>query len=66
MGIFLAALKSLFPYPLYGSILSKGSWMMLPVLFGAFVYAAVTWKAGSPEWGWIREAFRGRDGDRDS
>lgn len=66
MGIFLAALKNLFPYPLYGSILAKGSWILLPVFLGAFVFAAVTWKAGSPEWDWIREAFRGKGVKRDS
>jgi hypothetical protein len=33
--------------------------MVLPLLLGAGTYALVTWKAGSPEWGWIVEAFGG-------
>lgn len=56
MGVFLAGLKYMFAYPLSGSILTRGSWMLLPVLLGGTVYGLVTWKAGSPEWGWIREA----------
>jgi len=60
MGILLVCLKILFPYPLYGSILSKSSWMVLPLLLGAGTYALATWKAGSPEWAWIVEAFKGR------
>jgi putative peptidoglycan lipid II flippase len=60
MGLLLVCLKILFPYPLYGSILSKSSWMALPLLLGAGAYALVTWKAGSPEWAWIVEAFKGR------
>lgn len=57
MGAVLISLKMLFSYPLYGSILAKGSWMLLPLLLGAGVYAVVTWKAGSPEWAMISEAF---------
>lgn len=56
MGAFLAALKCFFAYPLSGSILVRALWILLPVLIGASVYGFATWKAGSPEWGWIREA----------
>jgi len=59
MGLLLVSLKILFPYPLHGGILFKGAWMVLPLLLGAGTYALVTWKAGSPEWGWIVEAFGG-------
>lgn len=56
MGAFLATLKYLFAYPPDGSILARASWILLPVILGAAVYGFTTWKAGSPEWEWIREA----------
>jgi len=56
MGVFLALLKYFFAYPLSGGILVRASWILLPVVLGAGVYGFTTWKAGSPEWGWIREA----------
>ena len=60
MGLLLVGLKILFPYPLHGSILLKSAWMILPLLLGAGTYGLATWKAGSPEWVWIVEAFKGR------
>ena len=60
MGILLALFKTLFVYPVQGGIMVRSLWMLLPVVFGAAVYGFVTWKAGSPEWEWIREAVRGK------
>jgi putative peptidoglycan lipid II flippase len=60
MGLFLALFKTLFVYPVQGGIMVRSLWMLLPVVLGAAVYGVVTWKANSPEWGWIREAVRGK------
>jgi len=57
MGATVYFLKVLWVYPLNGTILGKGLWMVAATASGALSYGIVTWIVRCKEWEWILGAL---------